>query len=155
MGTLPRGRIEKARHLRKAAPSAEHHLWYFLRNRQLDGLKFSRQVPIGRYVADFVCREASLIIELDGGQHAESASDEQRTAFLNAEGYSVLRIWNNELYANRDGVLQTIVSAARGVPSPDWRFAPADLSPTGRGTRGAHAARSAFAAHLPNSEQDP
>src|SRR5579872_4271171 len=116
MQALPQGKTARARHLRREAPSAENRLWYFMRNRQLDGLKFARQVPIGRYVADFVCREAALVVELDGGQHSGSANDIEHTAFLNAQGYAVLRIWNNEFYDNREGVLQAIVSAARGAP---------------------------------------
>jgi very-short-patch-repair endonuclease len=118
------------------------------KNRNFQGLKFARQVPIGPYIADFVCREVGLIIELDGGQHADSARDEVRTAYLNAEGYGVLRFWNNDVLTNRDGVLRTISDVIAGNPSPDLRFAQATLSPTGRGTRGALAARAAFAARF-------
>ncbi|MBD8066211.1 endonuclease domain-containing protein [Devosia sp. PTR5] len=130
----------RPRQLRRAASIAENRLWYVLRNRGLNGLKFVRQMPVGSYIADFACREAALIVELDGGQHADSVADEARTAFLNREGYSVLRFWNNEVLSNRDGVLSTILRVIEGSPSPDLRFAPATLSPRGRGRRGARAA---------------
>ena len=129
--------------MRRDATVAENRLWYVLRNRQLNGLKFVRQLPIGPYFADFVCREAALIVELDGGQHNGSLTDEIRTARLNAAGYSVLRFWNNEVLQHRDGVVEAIQLTVAGRPSPDWRFAPATLSPTGRGTRGARAASAA------------
>jgi very-short-patch-repair endonuclease len=139
-----RSAAPRARTLRKDATTAENVLWYALRNRQLDGHKFVRQFSIGPYFADFTCREQALVIELDGGQHAaETGADARRTAFLNAEGYSVLRFWNNYVLGNRDGVLASILAVLKGSPSPGLRFAPADLSPTGRGTRGADAAASA------------
>ena len=138
--------VDRARRLRKAGTDVENRLWYVLRNRNLGGLKFARQVPIGPYFADFVCAEVGLIIELDGGQHSESDADVSRTEFLNREGYSVLRFGNNEVNSNRDAVLQAILDTAAGHPSPDLRFAQATLPPTGRGTRGARAARAAFAA---------
>ena len=155
MGTPDQSRTARARQLRKAGTGAEKRLWYFLRNRHLDGLRFVRQLSVGPYFADFACREAALIIELDGGQHAEHQKDLRRTAYLNAQGYSVLRFWNNEVYANRDSVLQAIIDVARGTPSPGLRLAQADLSPTGRGTRGVQAARAALAARIVNSEQNP
>ncbi|MFC3704376.1 endonuclease domain-containing protein [Devosia honganensis] len=132
----------RPRQLRQAASIAENRLWYVLRNRGLSGHKFVRQFPVGPYIADFACREAALIVELDGGQHAGNAADDVRTAFLNGEGYSVLRFWNNEVLANRDGVLSTILRVIALAPSPDLRFAPATLSPMGRGTRGVRAAAS-------------
>jgi len=111
-----------------------------LRARQLGGHKFIRQFPIGPYFADFACREAALIIEADGGQHAENSRDEQRTSYLNAEGYGVLRFWNNDTLDNREGVRDAIASVLALNPSPDLRFAPATLSPQGRGISGARAA---------------
>jgi len=128
-------KVGSARQLRRDGTAAENRLWYFLRNRQIEGLKFVRQVPVGSYIVDFACREVALVVELDGGQHAVGDRDARRTAQLNAEGYSVLRFWNNEVFSNRAGVLQAIVDVARGTPSPDWRFAPATLSPEGRGVR--------------------
>ena len=145
-GTPVATATRRARRLRHDATDAKNRLWYVFKNRTFLGLKFARQVPLGRYIADFVCREIGLIIELDGGQHAESARDEVRTAHLVAEGYDVLRFWNTDVLTNRDGVLQAISDVIAGNPSPDLRYAQATLSPTGRGTRGARAARAALAA---------
>jgi hypothetical protein len=118
-------------------------------------LKFARQLPVGPHFADFACREAALIVELDGSQHAWSMDDHRRTARLNREGYSVLRFWNEEVVRDRDAVIEAIRSTIAGNPSPDWRFAPATLSPRGRGTRRAKAAlssRVAKSARLVRSE---
>ncbi len=135
-----RGSIARARALRRTETNAEHVLWQLLRNRQLDGHKFVRQLSVGPYFADFACRETGLIVELDGSQHIESTSDETRTAYLTAQGYSVLRFWNNDVLANAQGVAETILVALALHPSPGERFAPATLSPEGRGSRGARAA---------------
>jgi very-short-patch-repair endonuclease len=124
-----------------------------LRNRAFEGLKWVRQLPVGPYFADFSCREAALIVELDGGQHDGRMADLPRTAFLNREGYGVLRFWNNEVMENRDGVLMAMRATIAGFPSPDLRFAPATLSPTGRGTRGAHAADAAKVAQVVRAAQ--
>ena len=110
-------------------------LWQMLRNRQIDGMKFVRQYPVEPYFADFACREAMLIIELDGGQHDGNKYDTIRTAHLNAVGYSVLRFWNNEVLSDREGCWHAIRSTLQGSPSPDLRFAPATLSPEGRGKK--------------------
>ncbi|RYE57014.1 MAG: endonuclease domain-containing protein [Rhizobiaceae bacterium] len=142
----------RPRQLRRNATDAENRLWYVLRNRGLGGHKFVRQMAIGPFIADFVCREAGLIVELDGGQHGENAEDIRRTTYLNAEGYSVLRFWNNEVMDNRDGVLEAISRTIAAAPSPDLRFAPATLSPTGRGIRGARAAAGAEAALQASTE---
>lgn len=93
---------------------AEYRLWGDLRNRLMNGHKFSRQVPLGPYVADFVCREHHLIIEVDGSQHAESSHDLIRTKWLNTPGYSVLRFWNHEVLGERRAVLDTIVAVLDG-----------------------------------------
>jgi very-short-patch-repair endonuclease len=107
----------RSRALRADQTSAEAKLWAKLRNRGLNGFKFSRQVPIGPYFADFCCRERKLIVEVDGATHstdAERASDAYRTAFLDAQGYSVLRVDNAEVYENLDGILQTILARLEG-----------------------------------------
>jgi very-short-patch-repair endonuclease len=130
---------------------AENRLWYVLRNRGLGGHKFVRQFPVGPFVVDFVCRDAALVVELDGGQHVANDADARRTALLNAEGYGVLRFWNNEVLDNRDGVLSAVLRVIEGAPSPDLRFAPATLSPRGRGTRGARAAEGANFLHAARS----
>ena len=103
--------IENARRLRRNSTDVETRLWAGLRSRQLDGAKFVRQHPIGRYVVDFCCRSARLVIELDGGQHAESVSDAERTRAIEADGYTVIRFWNNDIIDNLDGVLMEIRTA--------------------------------------------
>jgi len=103
------GAHARARILRQSMTDAERRVWQILRSQQINGFKFRRQVPIGRYIADFVCHEARLIVEIDGGQHEPSAPREiERTAFLQSEGHRVLRFWNNEVLENLDGVSQAI-----------------------------------------------
>lgn len=104
-----------ARRLRQHQTDVERKLWSKLRNRGLVGLKFRRQVPCGPYIADFVCEEAMVIVELDGSQHMEpekAQADVQRTAHLQALGYHVFRVWNNEKNTNIDGVLSGIYATA-------------------------------------------
>jgi very-short-patch-repair endonuclease len=106
-----------ARTLRRNQTDVERKLWYVLRSRRFHENKIRRQQPIGPYVADFVCFERKLVIELDGGQHAEPqavAWDRARTAFLEREGFRVLRFWNIEFLQNREGVLETIRLALEG-----------------------------------------
>ena len=103
--------IENARRLRRSSTDVEARLWSRLRSRQLEGAKFVRQHPIGPYVADFCCRSARLVIELDGGQHAEGARDAERTRIIEANGYTVLRFWNNDVFDNLDGALMEIRTA--------------------------------------------
>lgn len=103
--------IGAARKLRREQTPAEAKLWSVLRNRQLEGLKFRRQHPIGRYVADFCCEEISLIIELDGGQHAvAAAADQRRTMVLEDMKYTVLRYWNVDIGEALDGVIDEILA---------------------------------------------
>jgi very-short-patch-repair endonuclease len=83
-------------------------MWKHLRNRQLLGLKFKRQTPVGPYFADFLCEDMQVILEIDGGQHNDNAKDEHRSAFLRAQGYDVLRFWNNDVLSNADGVLKSL-----------------------------------------------
>ena len=105
-----------ARRLRRNATDVEGALWQRLRNRQIEGAKFRRQVPIGRYVADFTCVEARLVIELDGGQHAERIqADQERTTVIEANGYAVLRFWNSDVTDNLEGVLEEIRLAILNV----------------------------------------
>jgi very-short-patch-repair endonuclease len=96
---------------------AERKLWGALRNRRLDGHKFARQVPISRYIADFACREHNLIIELDGGQHSGSVTDDPRTRVLQQHGFAVLRFWNNDVLGNLDGVLDVISEHLKKPPA--------------------------------------
>jgi very-short-patch-repair endonuclease len=110
----------RARGLRQSATDAENTLWFRLRSRRLNGHKFVRQEPIGSYTVDFVCRESRLVIEVDGGQHADSASDAVRDKWLTDRNYRVLRFWNNEVLRNMAGVLETIAAAlAEAPPHPD------------------------------------
>ena len=98
-----------ARNLRKRSTDAERLLWRHLRARQLDGLKFRRQQPIGNYIVDFVCLERGVVIELDGGQHAsELQKDRKRDRWFEVEGFTVLRFWDNEVLTNTDGVLEVV-----------------------------------------------
>jgi len=99
-----------AKRLRRDQTDAERAFWFRVRDRRLDGWKFKRQMPIDRYVVDFCCPDARLIIELDGGQHdANAQADEARTRVLSSMGYLVLRFWNNDVLANTDGVLETVL----------------------------------------------
>jgi very-short-patch-repair endonuclease len=110
------GAHSRARILRRNMTEAERRIWGILRAEQIQGHKFRRQVPIGRYIADFVSHEARLIIEIDGGQHDPSSLQEiERSAFLRAEGYRVLRFWNNEMLANLDGVHAVITAELNGI----------------------------------------
>ena len=104
-----------ARILRRDATLAERRLWQQLRFRQLDGHRFRRQAPIGRFVVDFVCFEQRLIVEVDGGQHAERAQeDAKRTRWLEGEGFRVLRFWNSDVLQNTEAVVESIRGALRG-----------------------------------------
>ncbi len=106
-----------ARALRKNTTDAERKLWRELRRLKPFGFHFRRQVPIGPYVADFLCHSSKLVIELDGGQHNEPADiayDRRRTAWLGTQGYQVLRFWNNDVMLNAEGV-HTVIRNALGI----------------------------------------
>ena len=104
--------LSNARALRRAQTDAERKLWRLLRDREFADLKFRRQYPIGRFIADFCCFEHQLIIELDGGQHADqNESDEARTRLLEGDGYRVLRFWNEQILNEPDAVLEQIYAA--------------------------------------------
>jgi very-short-patch-repair endonuclease len=98
-----------ARTLRRNLTDAEQRLWSRLRRRQVEGYRFRRQAPLGAYVVDFACFAARLVIEVDGGQHSWRAEkDATRNSWLEANGFQVLRFWNNEVFGNLEGVLETI-----------------------------------------------
>ncbi|OHD71249.1 MAG: DNA (cytosine-5-)-methyltransferase [Spirochaetes bacterium RBG_16_49_21] len=98
-----------ARQLRKNQTEAEKKLWKYLKSKQVKGLKFRRQEPIGSYIVDFACFENKLVIELDGSQHIEDKeNDIERDDWLKSQGFAVIRFWNNEVMNNIDGVLAVI-----------------------------------------------
>ena len=117
--------IDRARDLRANPTRAEKRLWQVLRSKQ-SGLRFRRQMPIGYWIADLAGAAARLIVEVDGGQHADSRRDERRDAFLTERGWLVLRFWNNDVLANVEGVVRAILEAAEGRRSPK---APTQPSP--------------------------
>jgi very-short-patch-repair endonuclease len=96
---------------------AKRFLWRALRGKQINGCRFRRQHPVGQYIADFVCIEQKIVVELDGGQHQEQLEyDERRTAFLKMHGWQVLRFWNNDVLNNLYGVLTTIAEKLTTAP---------------------------------------
>ncbi len=112
--------LERAKTLRSEQTEAEQRLWYYLRAHRFMGMKFKRQKPIGHYIVDFVCHESRLIVEGDGGQHQENAGyDERRDAWLQEQGYIVLRFWNDEVMQQTESVLEAIRLAAQRALSPD------------------------------------
>jgi very-short-patch-repair endonuclease len=107
-----------ARGLRKRSTDAEQQLWRNLRKRQIAGFKFRRQQPLGRYVVDFVSLEKKVLVEVDGGQHAHDPDDRIRDAWLQAEGYRVLRFWDNQVFNDMEAVLD-IIRDVLLTPHPD------------------------------------
>jgi very-short-patch-repair endonuclease len=110
----------RARAMRHAPTDAERTLWQHLRHRlSVPGSHFRRQVRLGHYIVDFACHQLRIVIEIDGGQHADRIKhDAQRTKFIESEGYRVLRFWNNEVLTNTDGVLELIQSSILATPTP-------------------------------------
>jgi len=124
------GRVRRARALRQPGNDAEALLWWAMRNRNLNDLKFVRQLPIGPYFADFACREKRLVVELDGRQHANNPSDRIRDQYMNAKGWSVARFWSGHVVANLGEVEETIVAVCEQhitelTEGPEFRFYPA------------------------------
>ena len=125
--------IIKARQLRSRMTEAERKLWQIFRGRQLGGYRFRKQAPLGKYVADFICYEAKIIVEVDGGQHnnpKEISYDEQRTAWLSSQGYLVQRFWNNEVFEQLEAVSRIILDFCLK------RYPPSFPSPTKNGGKG-------------------
>ncbi len=120
--------VNLVRAMRRRMTEAERNLWEHLRLRKISGFKFRRQYEVAPYIVDFICVEESLVIEIDGAQHADAVEyDAARTEFLKLAGYRVLRFWNNEVLQNADGVVQVISEALRGDGPPS------QPSPCGRG----------------------
>jgi very-short-patch-repair endonuclease len=115
---------------------AEKRLWYRLRAHRFQGASFRRQSPIGPFIVDFVCQSARLIVEVDGGQHSDAAADNKRDAWLTAQGYRVLRFWNDEVLRQTDSVLQ-VIATTLAETSPPSRPPPlrADGRPPPQGGR--------------------
>ncbi|MCV9967605.1 DUF559 domain-containing protein [Pararhizobium sp. BT-229] len=126
-------KTERARSLRKVENDAEEALWFELRARRLNGFKFVRQLPIGPYFADFACRQAGLVVEVDGSQHANNSHDARRDYYMVTNGWSVVRFWNGCVLQDRGRVLETIVEIVENrlieeVRSFDLTFVPARRS---------------------------
>lgn len=132
------GGFDHARHLRRDATEAEKALWRVLRNRGFEGLKFRRQVPVGSYIADFLCESENLIVEVDGGQHdTQMAYDEARTRYLQSQGFRVVRFWNNDVLRNIEGVLEDMRQLLQH-PLPRERKGPVAQRREGEGLHGGY-----------------
>jgi very-short-patch-repair endonuclease len=118
-----------ARQLRARMTDAERKLWFALKDRRFAAFKFRRQVPIGPYIADFLCFESRLILEVDGGQHAESVRDVERDNWLVRNEFRVLRYWNNDVLQNLEGVLTNLAEQLDRTPHPSSRLRETPPSP--------------------------
>ena len=105
---------QNARKLRREMTDVEQLLWRQLRGKQIGGFKFRRQHPLGRYIADFACVEACLVVEIDGGQHLENVEDDARTRWMENTGFRVLRFWNHEVLNNIEEVKLVIWNSLQG-----------------------------------------
>ena len=112
---IPISAKSHARTMRQSLTDAERKLWYALRDRRMQSVKFRRQAPVGPYIADFLCVQHRLVVEADGSQHGESPRDEARDVWFMRNGYRVLRFWNHEILTAQDSVLATIATAC-GLP---------------------------------------
>jgi BirA family biotin operon repressor/biotin-[acetyl-CoA-carboxylase] ligase len=117
---MPKRLTDAARELRGRSTDAEMRLWHHLRAHRLGGLKFKRQQPLGPYIVDFMCFELCLIVEADGAHHLGSDADRDRDAWFRAQGYRVLRFWNDDILLRTQQVLEAILYAshARSPPAP-------------------------------------
>ena len=131
--------LRNAKHIRQQPTDTEHRLWRLVRAKRLSGWKFRRQQPVGRFIADFLCPAAKLIVEVDGCQHGDGV-DEIPDQWLRAECFSILRFWNNDIFNNEEGVLTSILSAleaSAAASSRDGRTPLPNPSPTrGEGLNG-------------------
>ncbi|KMS58464.1 endonuclease domain-containing protein [Sphingobium cupriresistens] len=108
----------KARALRNNATDVERALWHVISARKISGIRFNRQVPIGQFICDFVARSIGLVIEVDGGQHNDEV-DAERTRYIEAQGFRMIRFWNNDVLGNIEGVIEEIERVIANMPSPD------------------------------------
>jgi very-short-patch-repair endonuclease len=147
MGSVTNPKTMRVRELRSTLNSAEQLLWAVLKARQLGGWKFTRQMPIGPYFADFVCRERCVVIEVDGRQHLERASDDRaRDEYMIAAGYSVFRVPTNSVLNDRIAVCDSILAVLENriedfVEAPDLRFTRSFAKPVRRGLNSRSAIR--------------
>jgi len=109
---------DRARELRRHMTDAERTLWRCLRMRQLEGFRFRRQLPVGPYIVDFACLRTRLVVEVDGGQHADADGDERHDAFLRGRGFRVVRFWNNEVLSDPEGVCEVVLRWLADAPPP-------------------------------------
>ncbi len=145
--TIDQCRRNTAKRLRQNATDAEARLWRHLKRLKMKGTHFRRQIPIDKYVVDFACPAAHLVVEVDGSQHGEDEGrrdDETRTQWLASEGYRVLRLWNNDVTHNIHGVMEAIYAAVYGSPAAEpqplkhtrhRRFTCKDVTPPRRASR--------------------
>jgi very-short-patch-repair endonuclease len=125
-----------ARQLRARMTDAERKLWFALKDRRFAAFKFRRQVPVGPYIADFLCFDLRLIVEVDGGQHAESARDVERENWLAQNEFRVVRFWNNDVLQNLEGVLTVLAEEFDRTPHPTSSLRSTPPSPArGEGKR--------------------
>lgn len=117
-----RGLLSNARRMRHDPTDAEQKFWRAVRGRRFGGYKFKRQYPVCRYIVDFICLDKHLIVELDGGQHAlQEGYDSERTAFLESQGFHVIRYWNDDFLSHMDDRLEEVLHALEEPPSPAGR----------------------------------
>ena len=121
--------VKLARQLRAGMTDAERKLWLALKDRRFASFKFRRQVPVGRYIADFVCFEARLVIEVDGGQHADSVRDVERDRWFAQNDFRVVRFWNHDVLQNIEGVLTALLEHVERTPQPSSRLREPPPSP--------------------------
>jgi very-short-patch-repair endonuclease len=134
-GALPL--TKAARELRSRLTDAERKLWFALKDRRFAAFKFRRQVPVGPYIADFLCFESRLVVEVDGGQHAESARDGERDAWFARNAFRVVRYWNNDVLQNLAGVLTDLEAELNTTPHPSSSLRSTPPSPArGEGKKG-------------------
>jgi very-short-patch-repair endonuclease len=147
-------RLLRARALRSRMTDAERKLWFALRDRRFANFKFRRQVSVGRFIADFVCFDARVVIEVDGGQHAESESDNRRDAWFADNDFLVVRFWNNDVLWNSEGVLTSLLTTLQSRTPHPARASRGHPSPAGgEGTEAA--SRSPGAGDAPTCERRP
>ena len=128
-GEGARPRTKAARRLRSQMTDAERKLWFALKDRRFQSFKFRRQVPIGPYIADFLTYDSRLVVEVDGGQHAESARDAERDRWLVENDFRIVRFWNDDVLSNLEGVLTALATELHNTPHPTSRLRSTSPSP--------------------------